>query len=627
MDGHVTLEMIGLGARRALDLGKVTIAPKSVVTLSWSPAASPIAPVGTSARIYAKVAFEREGVGVRAPAQILSLAFSEDGSKAFISATDDTGVRLASLGRISAGLRSQSLSAEDRVTLLGEFRDPRGRIDGAKAPPREIPNPNAMTAASETRWGDTLKFPGDLEDNLAASFDNDLDGIGPLDPPVFNPCGSLPISFQFTTRVCAEWTPEGFRDIGVSSSVPTEDYNLEGPAAYANASVYNGSTLLWQGRLDNYGCSPTLTYCMNRVEMRVSTASLQIPTTSFNGITLYGTRDFVITPKSTYIGDISFGTTARGTFGAISTIRNPDNEVRVASVVSRLLTMPDSGVLRHSSGSSAPDLRLHTENGCPSPEFQWFPGIYGEACVIGHHAWFGLSLGVGYYDPELNPVYVPTGRHTTEDAYTIGHELGHAMQRAANGGPGPGPANYKDRPAAGMCSCAHVSDGNQLHCLQSRHEHPSAELEGFGHFYAARVMNDQGSTCRFTYYKDYRKINAWSNPPQYSVVAPPVPVSCSGPFLGMRGGQITTGWVSTLCPLQNKSSEYDWLTFFWAVNGSASTSVKSSMTDLFAILGGAGDGANFTWTSLSNKATAHFGLGSSKLNRFLDSGRLHGVNL
>lgn len=65
---------------------------------------------------------------------------------------------------------------------------------------------------------------------------------------------------------------------------------------------------------------------------------------------------------------------------------------------------------------------------------------------------------------------------------------------------------YKDKPSAGDCSCDWVSFGNRTHCLQSRHALGTAESEGFGHFYAARIVNDHGSgfDARFTYCKDYR---------------------------------------------------------------------------------------------------------------------------
>lgn len=618
LNGKISIEIIGLGAQRIIDLGTMELAPNSAVTLPWAPANSPIAPVGTTARLYARVAFEREGVGVRAPAQILSLAFSEDGKKAYLSATDDTGVRLASLGRASAGAQKHSLTNDDKRALLSNFHHRKGKLDGTEAPPLEIPAAGMASPRAESRWADTLAFPGELNDNLEAFAEVEPSNLAPIPPPVLSPCPQY--SFRFTTPVCAKWAPEGFRDIGVSSSVPSEDYDLEGPAAYANAAVFDGNTfdkLIWAGRLDHNGCTPPVTYCTGRLHTAVSTSSLQIPDKP-GPIPLFASREFVITPAATYGAGISFDEGPNGQFSAIATVRSPDYPVRVASAVSRILTMRDNGV---PLALSSPPLVIHTENGCSDwPEFEYSPGQFGEACAGPNDAWFGPALKM------VNGSYVPTGRHTTEDAYTIGHELGHSMQLAANGGPSH---NGYSGPTSGLCSCEHVNDGNRIHCLQSQHWQASAEVEGFAHFYAARIMNDQGSTCRFTYYKNYRKLTVWYPllGPSFANIAPPAPVDCGKPFVGGYGSNKTQGWVGSFCPQSNKSSEYDWLTFLWAVNGSAASSARSSMWDLYTILGGAGSGSSFTWASVRAQAENHFASKPSKLQRFTDSGELHGVNL
>lgn len=46
LDGSVSIEVIGLGTRRVLDLGSITVAPKSVATLRWAPSNSPLLPWG-----------------------------------------------------------------------------------------------------------------------------------------------------------------------------------------------------------------------------------------------------------------------------------------------------------------------------------------------------------------------------------------------------------------------------------------------------------------------------------------------------------------------------------------------------------------------------------------------------
>jgi hypothetical protein len=613
LEGKVSLEIIGLGARRVLELKAMKVAPKSMVAIPWSPSKSPIAPVGATARLYARVAFERGGVSVRAPAQILSLAFSEDGSKTFLSSNDDTGVRLASLGRASAGLDSSSLTREDRTALLGTLAGRRGTVDGvAAAAPSQAKLSETVSLPLKREWLDTIEFDeaGPYPTDVGAS------GVTPSDiivvPIPQPPCEGAPV----TRSMCAEWAPEGFRDIGVASSVPSEDYSLNGPAAYANATVNDGLFPAWSGRLNGVGCSPPVTFCANRVGMVVSTASLAIPTSS-GVLTLYGTREFKITPTRSYVPPLLWVyNSGLGTTSGLAIVASSAYPVRVAAAVSRILTMPDNGVLRHKLNYTAPTLNLHTENGCIYySELSYSPGRFGEACGDADEAWFGPSLG------KVNNTYVLTGRHTTDDAYTIGHELGHTAQRASNGGPDN--AGY-DGPTAGYCSCDHVTDGNQIHCLQSRHAQATAEAEGFGHFYAARVMNDQNATCRFTYYKNFRK--KFDGAEFWGAAAPPVPIDCNVPYTSSVNGVQTQGWVPSMCPAVNASSEYDWLTFLWAVNGSATSAQRSSMTDLYAILGGAGQGENFTWVSVRTKAESHFGPNSTKAVRFRDSGVFHGVN-
>lgn len=512
------------------------------------------------------------GLGVR---RVLGLG----AMKVAPPATDDTGVRLAFLGGPSAGLDASSLTREDRTALLATLAGRTGTVDGVAVAPSQTKPSGTVSLPLKREWLDTIEL-----------------------------------------HMCARWAPEGFRDIGVNvpvmHSVPSEDYNLDGPAAYANATVNDGLFPAWSGRLNGAGCSPPVTFCANRVGMVVSTASLAVPTSS-GVLTLYGTREFKITPTRSYVPSILFAYTPGVGTSGLAIVASSAYPVRVAAVVSRILTMPDNGVLRHKLNYTAPTLNLHTENGCPGyTEFEYSPGRFGEACADANIAWFGPSLGL------VNGVYVLTGRHTTEDAYTLGHELGHSAQHASNGGP---PNAGYGGPATGYCSCDHVTDGNQIHCLQSRHLHASAEVEGFGHFYAARMMNDQGATCRFTYYKNFRR-ESDQDAGFWGSVAPPVPVDCGIPYTDYVNGAPTQGWVPSMCPAADRSSEYDWLTFLWAVNGSATTAQRSSMTDLFTILGGAGQGLGFTWASVRTKAESHFGFGSTKFNRFSTSGQAHGVN-
>lgn len=197
--GELSLEIIGLGARRVLELGSITVAPKSMRAIPWSPSKSPIAPVGATARLYARVAFERGGVGARIPAQILSLAFSEDRSKAFLSSTDDTGVRLASLGRASAGLHRSSLTRDDKTALLGTLGGRSGTVDGAALPPSQAKSSETVSLPLKREWLDTIELDeGAAHDKDLAASGASLNDLIPIVPP---PCNGSPV----TMPICARW--------------------------------------------------------------------------------------------------------------------------------------------------------------------------------------------------------------------------------------------------------------------------------------------------------------------------------------------------------------------------------------------------------------------------------------
>jgi len=313
--------------------------------------------------------------------------------------------------------------------------------------------------------------------------------------------------------------------------------------------------------------------------MSMSTASLMIPNASVGTTYVYGTRDVQITPAVTYGAAIRTGVNTI-THLPFAIADFSDNYVsdpqyyplRVAAVVSRILLMPDNGVPRNGPTHTAPTLTVQTNTGC----YQYAGNLLGECCTAldGNTTSFGVALS--YADPN-NPV--STGHHTTEEIYTIAHELGHAMSYGSGGGPNLGQAGYGDITGEGICSCQVVSTGNRIHCLNSRWTEAAGLIEGFAHFYATRVTNDQDSVnvgANFTYYKDaYTKQSNGS----VSSAPPPIPINAGTPFaLGS-----TSGWVRNECYQSAQSSEYDFLTFLWAVNGNAPTSSRASMADLYAI--------------------------------------------
>lgn len=170
-----------------------------------------------------------------------------------------------------------------------------------------------------------------------------------------------------------------------------------------------------------------------------------------------------------------------------------------------------------------------------------------------------------------------------------------------------------------MCGCEHVATANRLHCLQSSHFQPNANVEGFAHFFATRVFNDKSADALFRYYKEYRRVTFLSGLYVQSTLTPPVPLAVGTPFTSPT----TTGWVRRFCPGTDRASEYDWTTFLWSVNGSAASSEQSSMADLLSIFNAAK--ANFRWSVIATASDTRFGQGSAQANRFRELGDLNGV--
>lgn len=113
---------------------------------------------------------------------------------------------------------------EDKVALLANLARWKGKLDGFVLSPNE-PQINELVSAPKQDWTDTLELDGTIEENADIhSSQAQPDAVIP--PGLLHPC-DLQAVLWTATPVCARWAPEGFRDIGVSSSIPSEDYTLE----------------------------------------------------------------------------------------------------------------------------------------------------------------------------------------------------------------------------------------------------------------------------------------------------------------------------------------------------------------------------------------------------------------
>ncbi len=586
LKARVTIRLQGLGVERDISMAPFEMTPGQEVDIAIEPATLPIKPTGTSVTAQAHVDYDGPLGTIRMPAGDLRMAFTADLQRVFVSSQDDAAVRLGSLGRDAAAARSPSRS--DREALLEAHHRFDGQRDGAEVHQR-------VDAVATELIADVLELP--VEDDAAGATH------GQAERSFCNTMTSAP--------VCVSWDPEGFRDVGVpGGGVPNEDYfKTNFTAAYAWARLIADGSEVWQGRLSSTGCTPSVWRCTRGPAIEVYSGPFAQPDESTPTVFTYGTRDIdVLAYGSQSSPGIKVKFTVTPSAGQ-AVVPTTSNVRRASSVMSRLLTMPDNGLLRRAIGYTPPPLKVDTVKGCIA-----YPGGLGEACGDANLVSLGPTLR--WVGPNPTDYILGTG-HTTQDVYIVGHELGHSAQRSNNGGPRSA-LNYADK-GTGNCGCGHVTTGNQVHCLQSSHGHISAESEGFGHLYATRLLNNQGfSTCRFTYYKTYNVNGSGTLPP-------PIPINCNVPY----SNGLTTGWERSWCNASERSTEYDWLTFLWSVNGSAPLSERTSITQLFSILGHSSfrdtyDDVDFTWPNI--RLRAQDVLTVSEFNRFETGGGFHGMS-
>ena len=113
--------------------------------------------------------------------------------------------------------------------------------------------------------------------------------------------------------------------------------------------------------------------------------------------------------------------------------------------------------------------------------------------------------------------------------------------------------------------------------------------------------------ARFTHYKNVLvQVDPW--PAFQTSFAPPFPVNAGTPYQ-----YFANGWVANWCNTPSRTSEYDWMTFLWAVNGATSTG-RINYFDLLNIFGSSltTNQAGLTYQNVQDAANARFGVGSVK---------------
>lgn len=346
------------------------------------------------------------------------------------------------------------------------------------------------------------------------------------------------------------------------------------PARYMWGTLQNSAgTVFWNDWLDSGGCTPYINHANGTFTGIVRTAlyrpasdvGVDVLTTDTAGFTGF-MRNYTITSS-----------------GQVFTLdMNGNNNVWNAAV------SVANAIYRATPGFS-PGMRtlITTDQSCPS-----FPN---SACTTADGT--RIFLGTGGSS-------VAKARFKT----IVHHELGHAVQSFLSGHMQN--SSTIDATQA-VCRCDHVTSSNQAHCLQSRSTITAAQIEGWGHFLAARSLNNGfENNCTFGYYKEFKNDDL-------STSFPPMIRSC---FNQVK-------WMANRCQGSNRGTEWDWMDFYWRVANKDGIGFGDFNSLYRSACGGQMCNNNVvTFSQTNNAASAVFGNGSAKAIAWSTQSANFGVN-
>jgi hypothetical protein len=394
-------------------------------------------------------------------------------------------------------------------------------------------------------------------------------------------------------RVCAK-VQATYNDAGYGedyAAVPGSGAVQTVAASYAYARIRPSGSVSynWQGYLNASGCTPYLTLVGNKIFSLESRHERPAEP---------GDSAVHVDVNVDYYGPdlpppgLTGWSQAFFTFGGPATVNLTLGSApasNVMAVVARMLSMPDPGI-------KGGNYIVWSNKGCPSSD----PGIpWWDSCAM---PW----IKTAYIGP-AGPGGIPADSLIK---FVVAHELGHVVQ-GANFSFGSYSYDTGDDPFVAACRCDHVQSSNQLHCLQSRETFVAAAIEGFAHFYAAKVWNNPNqSDCKFVYYKEFLSAGL------PFVQTPPVPKNCAQPV----------EWRDHYCTeTAARGTEYDWLTFYWTLH--TKTANKLSMADIYGIYN-FDAGYETNWTQLQADALAFFGGSPMNLKylHLVSTASAHGID-
>jgi hypothetical protein len=510
-EGRLLMVAIGLDGRKAeRPLGTFSLAAGARATIAVPVSALPIQSEVATSFARVQVEIERAQGVVRLSTDFLYYIFSGGYEQAELYSAEEVKEQP------NGGVRTTDLT------------DVRGRVLDANGAIQEV-DINASANVGEGRQGLTVAMPvgSDLEPK---DFLTNFPLAAPGSPT--SPLGNI------TLRVCFAWNvwyaDSGYGEDYLATVPPGDEQSVA--AAFAWVGIWApGVEVPWQGWLDQYGCSQWFTAPASIwLNSTIWTHSLDLAGTqaisySWSWVS-EPTRTSVIT--SFFTPSYSWATVylepgwndANTQTQAIAGWVLKKNHERMQNLGERLL---------------------------PAGTYRIGNGYVNSAC--------------GIEDPNVADGWLYTGAIPSDVGwdkgsfwkFVVAHELGHCAQFFGAGEIiSPNGNLYDDHDSHPMCRCDHVAQGyGNAHCLQSREYFGAAEIEGFGHFFASRVFNNDQTwgAATFVYYKPFLP---YEGAPEEEYLWPP------DGFTAYRPQE----WLLHQCDSPTPAGvgvEWDWLTFYY----------------------------------------------------------------
>ena len=380
-------------------------------------------------------------------------------------------------------------------------------------------------------------------------------------------------------KFCGKWSYQ-YNDLGGEDYLTYSGSSGSINAAGTWANVYRDGNLVYAGYMDSAGCTPTMTATAGTYVFKVTAA-----------ITADDARYFWIYPDSnkawrwfqaTYnLSGVSSGTLtySPAAFGAGDETASVAATMVHASKLSNTLT-----------GLPASVYTFFADDPCPNGT--------ADAC----------------FNPPDGAVYIGNGMAFKK--FVIAHEFGHKVQNILIGTLPFYTYGYNS--SANICACNHLSSNENSHCLQSREHIDAAFMEGWGHFYASALFNNNSeSNGWFTYYKAIWLSSTITLPAGW-------PISLLSPVKWMETNN---------CVSNGRGIEIDWMEFLYSLHTQGTN--KYSFANFDALWEEA-CGGECVWTGQSSDAiwwaqiydanNAVFGGSSAKATNFNNTADTYGVN-